>query len=190
MNNVNRKVKLFWFSQTVGIGRGIEEIIDALGMLESADFELHLLGSASDQIKNAFIAQLKNDIQIYFYDPIPPDDIISFASQFDIGLASELSEPVNRDMCLTNKLFTYIQSGLAVLASNTSAQRDFIEHNHISGHIYSNTGQLITALQNYKHNPEILQQHKQTNYNLGQTRLNWDQEKEVFLHVVNSSLSD
>ncbi len=37
-------LKLFWFSQTIGPARGLEETINALDLLKEYPFELHLLG--------------------------------------------------------------------------------------------------------------------------------------------------
>jgi glycosyltransferase involved in cell wall biosynthesis len=182
-------IKLFWFSQTIGTGRGIEDILAALA-LQANSFELHLLGDASDEIQVLFSAKISSTIsKVFFHKPIPSDDIIAFAAQFDIGIASEKSTPLNRDICLTNKLFTYIQAGLTVIASNTRAQTALMQQNGVAGELYDDTEALLNTLLFYKNNPEVLQQHKTHNYQLGQTTLNWDTDRVRFLSIVNKTLA-
>ena len=122
----NSILKVFWFSQTIGGNRGIETIIDALNISDNK-FELHLLGKVDflyiDMLRNRLN---KNKSQLHFHAPIAPDQIPHFASQFDIGIASEIGFSINNNYALSNKIFTYIQTGLATIASDTPAQKDLI----------------------------------------------------------------
>jgi glycosyltransferase involved in cell wall biosynthesis len=191
-NNGGSKLKLFWFSQTVGVNRGIENIIAALQILKNIEFELHLLGDVTNTIQTAFNHQVAgSNSKIYFHAPIAPDGIINFASQFDIGFASEQNVPFNRDICLTNKLFTYLQGGLTILASDTKAQATFIIQHTVAGKTYNNndTTTIAEALLYYQNNRQALQQDKDHNYQLGQTSLNWDMEKKRFLSIVDKTLA-
>ncbi|MGZ6438405.1 MAG: hypothetical protein ACXVDP_16810, partial [Bacteroidia bacterium] len=77
-------LKLFWFSQTIGPKRGIEDIADALSILRNEPFELHLLGQVNETYKQFIIDKIPPG-KVYFHPPIPAGDIINFASQFDIG---------------------------------------------------------------------------------------------------------
>ncbi|QKJ30448.1 hypothetical protein HQ865_12000 [Mucilaginibacter mali] len=184
-------LKLFWFSQTVGPNRGIEQIINALQYLKDNAFELHLLGDADATIRDAFTSRIHGAKSIvHFYPPIPPDDIFKFASQFDIGIASENHTPLNRDICLTNKIFTYVQAGLPVLASNTTAQLHFMQQYAVAGKTYNSNGigSIAEALSYYQNNPEALIKDKRHNYVLGQSELNWDTEEQQFLSLVNQTI--
>jgi hypothetical protein len=181
-------VKLFWFSQTVGQGRGMEDILAALE-LQAGHFELHLLGDASEEVRQQFSARIAGQAsKIFFHKPIPPEDIMAFATQFDIGIASEKSTPLNRDLCLTNKLFTYIQAGLTIIASDTRAQSALIKQYGIAGEIYHSLSEIGTALQYYQDNPGAMQDHKTHNYQLGQDTLNWETGKTCFLAVIRQTL--
>jgi glycosyltransferase involved in cell wall biosynthesis len=177
-------IKLFWFSQTIGKNRGLEHVIAALKSFAPKTFELHLLGKLDDHIQ-----ALINHPDIYCYPPIPPDEIPGFANRFDIGLSTELTEPQNRDICLPNKLFTYIQSGLAVIASDTSAQKAFFNSHTGSGKTYTNPDSLKETLHYYLQNPQAISEAKKTNYALGQTTLNWENESKQFLEIVARTLN-
>ena len=184
-------LKLFWFSQTVGAERGIENIIEAM-VLVAKPTELHLLGNCSDNDRLMIMELAKyNGLapgQIHFHKPIAPDELFKFAAQFDIGMATETAPNLNRDICLTNKIFTYIQAGLAIIASDTQAQRLFLEQYPATGSLYQKDD--ITSLANcilrYAENPEGLTQTKQTNYQLGQTELNWENESMIFQNLIES----
>lgn len=192
--HVTQPLKLFWFSQTIGVERGIENIIGAMTLI-TKPAELHLLGNCSDEDKLmitdlAKYNHLATD-QIHFHQPIAPDELFKFAAQFDIGMATETAPNLNRDICLTNKIFTYIQTGLAIIASDTQAQRLFMEQYPAIGSLYQKED--ITSLANcileYAQNPEKLLQTKQMNYQLGQTQLNWENESKIFRRIIESQES-
>jgi glycosyltransferase involved in cell wall biosynthesis len=187
-------LKLFWFSQTIGEDRGIETIIHAIGKFKKAIFELHLLGNPIEGYKER-IAMLANELkleqQIFFYDPVPEKEIFNLAAKFDFGMASETGFPLNRDICLTNKIFTYIQSGLAVVASDTTGQKEFMESNAFCGKIYkrNNVESLLSVLEYYYENQEEMEKCKDYNFQLGQAKLNWEVEQFKFLESVKNALS-
>ncbi len=65
-------------------------------------------------------------------------------SDFDIGLAIE--DPTadeNRNICLTNKIWSYFQAGLYIVATNTLAQQQFMQLFEQHGCICSLTGNNI-----------------------------------------------
>jgi len=183
-------VKLFWFSQTIGADRGIEDVVEALSTLNTEDFELHLLGHRP-AYSNQFIEDLKaSNINIKFHKPVAPDEVIPFASQFDIGLALEKRTPLNRDLCLTNKIFTYMQAGLAVVASQTVAQAEFIQQNPGIGSTYpnGNVEALAGILLSYQQNPDEITRCKKVSLKLAHQKYNWDAESRKFLKLVKETL--
>ncbi len=186
-----KPLKLFWFSQTIGPCRGLEMIIEAMG-IKKMDAELHLLGKADDAYKNHLL-QLAQDAglpgnAIFFYEPVRADAIFNLATQFDIGLASETGFCLNNNMALSNKIFTYLQSGLAVAVSSTHAQKAFIEEYPQIGKIYRDANELSIILNEYNENRELLFKTKKAAFTAGQTLLNWENEGQAFLNVVKEIL--
>jgi glycosyltransferase involved in cell wall biosynthesis len=186
-------VKLFWFSQTIGPARGLEETINALDLLKEYPFELHLLGYIPKKKETSFADSFikTSRANIFFHDPIPPDQIIAFASQFDIGLAVETGKPLNRDLCLTNKIFTYLQAGLAVVASDTSAQKDLLNQYPGTGKIYQkgNHQSLADALVYYHQRRKELFEARKAALTIAQEQLNWENESRKFLNLVDQTLN-
>lgn len=185
-------LKLFWFSQTIGSNRGIENIAAALKLLNQDGFELHLLGYISDSDKQELINTTLNGINVVFHEPMPPDEIISFAAQFDIGLASENNEPFNRDICLTNKIFTYMQAGLVIVASDTTAQSELMSKYPQAGKIYkkNDPDSLLRIIGHYLNNPEDVSKAKSSSFRIGREELNWENESVKFVQLVNSTLGN
>lgn len=191
----NDILKLFWFSQTVGAERGIEETILAMAM-QTAAVELHLLGSCSADYKHILYSLaadkgLKQD-QLHFHDPVSPDEVFAFAAQFDIGIAAETGTTLNRDICLTNKIFVYVQCGLVVIASDTSAQSLFLNDHPDTGKLFKKNDpqSMARAINYYTENRDKLDSTKEGNYRLGQTKLNWEKQSSKFLAVINDTLSN
>lgn len=183
--NDSGPIKLFWFSQTIGHGRGLEEVIKALEIPDQNLFELHLLGQIAPSFK------ISTKIDIHFHEPIPSDEVINFASQFDIGLAVETSIPFNRDICLTNKIFTYIQAGLCVVASDTSAQAKLMNQYPEIGKIYqkNNPQALADVLRYFQQNRDELFKARSAAFDVAKSKLNWENEGKNFLYMVEQTLA-
>lgn len=183
----NGPVKLLWFSQTIGYGRGIEDILDTLRQLDDHPFELHLLGHYHEDFKQELS---RNNKAVHFHEPVNPDELVQFASQFDIGMAAERSVPYNRDICLTNKIFTYMQAGLAIIASNTTAQQSLLDQHPGIGMVYENgnLSSLTAALQHYRHNKNELAEARRASLKLAREKYNWEQESITFLETVEKTL--
>jgi hypothetical protein len=123
--SIAQALRLYWFSQTIGAGRGIEDVVRALGVA-AIPAELHLRGKPS----NGYIAGLKSlaekvapEVTVFVHKPSPPDDMVRLASDFEIGLAVEETQNLNKRICLSNKAFTYLLAGLAVVFTDTPGQR-------------------------------------------------------------------
>jgi hypothetical protein len=115
---------LYWFSQTVGPGRGLEEVVAALGQM-TVPAVLHLRGiQAAGYRDHLETHAVRCGVQgrIVWHPPAEPDEMVRLAAGYDLGLSLELTEPPNRAICLTNKAFTYLPAGVPVALSRTPAQ--------------------------------------------------------------------
>lgn len=123
--NKSDKLKLIWFSQNIARGRGLEEIIPIIE--KNKNFELHLYGNVEEHFFKIWIEEKPN---IFVHRSLEQKELHQSLYLYDVGLAIEkFYSNMNRDICLTNKILAYFQSGLYIVASDTSAQKQFInEH--------------------------------------------------------------
>jgi len=183
-------LKLFWFSQFIGLNRGLETVIGAMGKMEKGAVVLSLLGNCTAIMKNYFQTVAKEnglaEAQLNFLPAVEEKDIIKIAASHHIGLACEVPHIINRDICLTNKIFMYILAGNAVLCTNTKAQSRFMQEHPETGFVYEqhDTGQLASLLKKYSSEPLLLQQHRVAAKKLGMEKLNWENEQFILLQKV------
>jgi len=192
-NGDRKRLRLCWFSQTIGPNRGLELLIRALQNLDPEKIELHLLGN----LKIGFKAQMSQlneqnlqSLRIVFHEPVSPAKLCDFIADFDIGIASEPAFCINNDVALSNKVYTYIQCGLALLLSDTSAQKAFHQEYPGIGMLYKKDSikDLKAAILYYLKHPEYLQTVKESNYRLGQYKLNWEKEADKFVNQIGYTL--
>ncbi|MFI5452375.1 hypothetical protein ACHMWN_09475 [Pedobacter sp. UC225_61] len=194
--NNEETLKLFWFSQNVGLSRGLQDVLGALKIIENEKIEFHILGFLTQQVKIELdqIIQNLNFIhspKIIFHSPIESTELTKFASKFDIGLATEPGFSINNDIALSNKIFTYAQAGLAIIASDTTAQKQFMTSYPNMGEIYEkkNSTNLALILKKYIEHKELLTQHQAQSIRYAKEKLNWEVEKEKFLTIIQSVIS-
>jgi glycosyltransferase involved in cell wall biosynthesis len=187
-------LRVCWFSQTIGHGRGLEDVIRALGMLAGQNTELHLLGQWSAGYKQTLDTIATSvglsPAKIHSHAPIRPDEVILWAAMYDVGVAAEQPGSTNREICLTNKLFAYLLAGNAVMATATQAQREFMDCNPGAGFCYrpGDAIELAAKLRVWCDDRRALTAARRRAWDYGTARFNWDLEKSKFLTVIQTVL--
>ncbi len=185
------KLKLFWFSQTIGASRGLEDIFGALAQLNNDQIELHLLGDLPTTSKS-YLADISAGIPgLHIHSPLAPDELFEFASQFDIGLALETGFCLNNNLALSNKIFTYMQAGLAIIASDTSGQQQLMESHPGTGKVFEkrNVTMLAEIVKAYFDDRSRLLLAKKESRATASRELNWEMESQLFLKKVNELIN-
>lgn len=122
------RLKLVWFSQNINVGRGLELVLPAV-KANPTKMELHLYGNINYDFKeNQLIAE-----NIIIHEPLPQKELHQALGLYDVGLALESAKDLNNDLAISNKILAYLQSGLYVLATNTVAQKFFLEKYALAG---------------------------------------------------------
>lgn len=185
-------VRLIWFSQNVGLDRGLDDVVNAMNLITNFPIKLTLIGNCAKNVKQAILSTLKSDKHtITFKSPLPEQQLMQEVAQHHIGLALEASPNLNRRICLTNKLFTYLLCGNAIIASDTEAQVKFMKEHTSVGQTYSsgNAAQLAERISGYYSDMEMLQDNRLNAYKLASEEMNWDKEQSIFIAAVNNALS-
>ncbi|MDE3156917.1 MAG: glycosyltransferase [Acidobacteriota bacterium] len=117
-----RGLKLYWFGQTIGGGRGLEDAVRAMG-LAGVPGELHLRG----RLDTRYFETLRHlargvapSLRLVHHLPASPEAMVELCRPYDIGLSGDEPTSVSRELAVCNKALTYPLAGLAVVLSSTS----------------------------------------------------------------------
>lgn len=121
------KCSFHWFSQTIGEGRGLECLFDALGQVRGS-WELHLRADDPHGFLQYLVGRLPPSLQpqVHLHPTVTNAHLAARIAQHDVGLALEPASSPNNDLTVSNKLFQYLQAGLAVAASDTTGHREVL----------------------------------------------------------------
>lgn len=119
--------RFIWFSQTVGPGRGLELFLAAWAKTVHRS-QVYLLGDERAGYRDHLLQLVPADRRnrIHFLPVVTPAELPERLTEFDIGLALEARWPFNRDLAITNKIFQYLNAGLAVVATDTTGQTEVL----------------------------------------------------------------
>jgi glycosyltransferase involved in cell wall biosynthesis len=183
---------LYWYSQSVGLDRGLQDLLRAAGLLRG-EFELHLRGHASPVVRETLLAIAREGgvaERVFFHEQVHPHELLSRSAEHDIGLA--LEQPVTRNHRLTvsNKMFFYLLAGLAVAATETTGQAAIMQQLSGAGFSYSpgDHAGLARGLQRWLDDRLELQRARAAALDAARTRFCWELERETLLAAVRSAL--
>jgi glycosyltransferase involved in cell wall biosynthesis len=121
-------LRLVWFSQTVGPGRGLEWFVPGWGKTQPAS-RLTLIGEQrpdyGEFLRGLLPAARRDDLELL--PAVASADLPDRLTEFDAGLALEPHFPPNKDVTISNKIFQYLNAGLALIATDTSGQLEVIK---------------------------------------------------------------
>lgn len=180
-----KNISMVWMSATIGRGRGLEMVLNAMPKL-SEKLELHVYGRFLDPLFQAELMQRINSSmkdRVFFSPLVPPQKIMSEVSKYDIGLALEDGSCHNLALTITNKFFLYLQSGLAIAATNVPGQQSFFDRHPEVGFVVSpnDSEALALGILRFLEDPKKLLSAKEASWKVAQQEFNWDVEKNVFL---------
>lgn len=185
-------LSLFWFSQTIGPHRGLETVAKAMNKLSGqCKLELYLMGNVSNGFDQELM-KLSGGNTIHFLPPVSPNEVFAIAAKYDVGLSIEEPFLMNRDVCLTNKLFTYLLAGNCIIFSDTAAQKNFFQSYSETGYLYESGNEISLAnviTQLYEHR-NIVEEKKKYNQALAANEFNWEKESIKFLSLVENVLAN
>jgi glycosyltransferase involved in cell wall biosynthesis len=175
-------LKVYWFSQTIGPGRGLEDAVVALGRIDAAA-ELTLLGRPHGgylETLREFAAAQPRRVPIIHKPPVPPDAMVDVARGHDVGLALDHGASPNRDLCLTNKAFTYILAGVPVVMADTPGQHALgVDLGRGAALVRpGDVDALAAVLSRWASDPGALDCAKRTAWHAASRRWHWEDESE------------
>lgn len=160
----------------INIHRGAEELILAMQLIDNV--HLHIVGHG-DVMPTLKQMVNENDLssKVSFYGRLPFEQMMQITAACDVGVTLDRSTNINYLYSLPNKLFDYIQSGLAVVSSNLYEIQHIIDTYQCGIVINEVTPEHIAdAIKKLQQNPEMLKLFKENSHKAAQ-QLNWENEE-------------
>jgi glycosyltransferase involved in cell wall biosynthesis len=191
-DRVNRDVpSICWYSQTIGHGRGLEDLLAAVPFLEH-EVEIHLRGNPSDGFEDWARSQLPERWRrrLFFHAIVPNDQLLSRIAEHDVGFAGEMKYCRSRDLTVTNKIMHYLLGGLAVVASDTAGQREIASRAPGTMLLYpsGDAAALAEALDRLLGSPDRMQSTKAAALAAAQQDFCWERQANVLQDAVARAL--
>lgn len=184
-------VSFHWFSQTIGPGRGLEALAQALPMLKG-EWQLALRGNIKGY-QDWFKATFPEDVQtrIDILDTVPNAELLARTMSHDVGLALEVPFCASRDLTATNKIFEYLRAGLAVIGTRTGGQLEVMQACPEAGVLVSpnDPEELAVAMQRMIDDDVYLSRCRLESAKAGQTVWDWERHAPKLLQAITEGLA-
>jgi glycosyltransferase involved in cell wall biosynthesis len=120
------RLSVFWFSQTIGPGRGLELLAAASHQLRDCEVEFHLRGTEREGYPDALREQFAPELRehVHFHSRVPHEELFSRIAEHDLGFAAEQDYCQSRRLTITNKILQYLLAGVPALATDTPGQSE------------------------------------------------------------------
>lgn len=186
-------LKVIWFSQVVGMNRGLQEFLTGLALTPQTPVELSILGISNAEIRQSLSALINSDNHcISFHEARPEHQLTDFIAQHEIGLCLEKTSPENNNVCRANKLYTYPLAGCFMFVSKTQGQIHFLEEWPVTGRLVDieSPNTIAEAITWAYHNRDELTKLRETVWELAKSKLNWEVESTKIIDLVQEILEE
>jgi len=186
-----RLPSIHWFSQTLGHGRGLEDLIAALPLVKHKA-EVHLRGKPVSGFEHWLAERLPEAWRgrIMVHGLVSNAELLSRIAEHDIGFAGETTLIRSRDLTVTNKILYYLLAGLAVVASETAGQREVAMQ--VPGGVFlypaGDASALAARLDALLGSADSLRQAKAAALDGAEQTFCWERQEQALLESVNRAL--
>lgn len=167
--------------------QGIEQLISALQFL---DPNIHI-GVLGPEAESGFIDKLTQMANAYGVEgrfhiipPVPPHELIEYASGADFGIISRQSNCLNNEFSLPNKIFEMVMSRLPVVCGDIKDIRDIVQEAGIGcSFIQSNPENIAQVINEWVGNERLFKKCVD-NTEAAAIENCWESESELYKNAV------
>ena len=186
--------RAYWFSQTIGLDRGLQSFIEAMAVARTM-VTLDIRGSNRWGHGDTLLALARSrgiGDRVRLLPMAAPEDMVTLAAEYDLGLSLETDVSENRRLCLTNKIFTYLLAGVPVLMSDTPAQCGIAPDLGAAARIVSldDPAGIAATLDALAGEAGGLEGAADRAWQLGRERYNWEVEKKALVASVDRAFAN
>lgn len=182
-----RVPSIHWVSQSIGPGRGLEDLFGALPLVEHPA-EVHLRGTPVAGCEAWLDALVPEDWRdrVIVHRLVSNEELLSRIAEHDIGFAGEMRYCRNKELTVSNKMFHYLLGGLVVVASDTDGQREVAEMAQGAVLLYpsGDAAALAMQLNTLLGSPEMLASAKAAALLAAEGTFCWEHQEGVLLEAV------
>ena len=166
----------------INIDRGIEELLEAIAIMDNTILYIVGSGDVLHQLKERSKAQdLKN--KVVFVGKLPYTEMMQYTFNADVGVTLDKDTNINYRFSLPNKIFDYIKAGLPILSSNLVELKKIINQYEIGAITMNHSPEEIkSSLMRIWEDENIFLQYKK-NTKRAAEELTWEKEVETLLEV-------
>jgi hypothetical protein len=187
-----RLPSIHWFSQTLGHGRGLEDLFAALPLL-THEVEIHLRGKAVSGFESWLVHHVPEEWRgrIIVHELVSNAELLSRIAEHDIGFAGETPLIRNKDLTISNKILHYLLGGLAVVASETAGQREVAMQAPGSVLLYpaGDAPALAARLNILLESADVLKKAKSAALAAAKATFCWERQEKLLLETINRAFS-
>lgn len=181
-------LKAYWFSQTIGLDRGLQAFVQAMALTKcrvTLDIRGNNRWGHGDRLMK-LAGELGIADRLRLLPLASPDEMVRLAADYDVGLSLETDISDSRQYCLTNKIFTYLLAGIPMVLSDTPAQRTLAVDLGRAASVVSlaEPAAMASALDRLCDTEGALAEAMATAWRLGRERYNWEVEQRLLLDAV------
>lgn len=188
-NYLNERVQkipnsFVWFSQTIGQSRGIESFLSALQKI-TTPLNIHFIGNCAPEFKNELFDLVQGTPhKIEIHHLLRHDELMIFLQKFQIGLALDTDISLSRKHTVTNKILTYLQLNLHVIASITDGHLELKQDfgDQITYIDFKDRGDIDHTLEN------LLNQQNQAFLNIFPNEYSWESQEKKLSSLIKKSI--
>jgi glycosyltransferase involved in cell wall biosynthesis len=170
---------LVLYSGGISPNRGLEQLAEAAGRARGWRLVMMGWGPLRDRLRAQHGA-------VTFVEPVLPESLIETAAAADVGVVPYVPVGLNNALSLPNKLFDYVQSGLAIAASDLVELRRFIDEERVGVCFRpGDPGAIADALNGLAADPSRLAAYRAASAEAAK-RFHWDAEKGKLLEMYRS----
>lgn len=180
----DKALSFVWFSQYISYGRGLELFLKAADRFSNR-IRVYIIGAEN---KEFYDRELQHRNYVEVQGPLKQTELHKYLSDFDVGLAIEIGNvDLNKELCISNKIFAYAQAGLYVMASDTQGQSLFLNSNPQFGILAEQTVQgFAKAIEQILKNVDPIRQKAIERYTNSKS-LSYEREAQKVLSAINST---
>lgn len=128
--------KIILYQGAINFSRGIDKMIEAMQLIEGAEFHIAGRGPMTDEYKD-LVRKLNLENKVTFLGNLHPDELRIITEKADVGLSIEENKGLSYYYSLPNKISDYIQARVPVVVSKFPEMQKIVEKYNVGEFISS-----------------------------------------------------